>query len=65
MSSKHRSSTRYVTYEQLVEAWWDIHSGYAWCKNEAARTWMIRRAFEELLPQCGWTVESWNAAADP
>lgn len=64
MAPKHRDSASFITYDQLAEAWWDIDRGYKWCAAKSYRTWLVRKAFEDLLPQCGWSVDRWNEESD-
>ena len=60
MAAGRSSKVSSVTYEQLRNSWWDINDAYSWCAFDSVRDWLTRMAFEGLLSQCGWTVQSWN-----
>lgn len=58
---KHKVNTgRHLTFEELTAAWWSIHDGFEHIENEEAKSYMIRKSFEQLLEQCGWQVSEWN-----
>ena len=51
---------KHLTFEELTSAWWSIHDGFDHIENKDAKRYMIRKAFEQLLEQCGWEISDWN-----
>jgi len=51
---------KHLTFEELSSAWWSIHDALDYVDNKDVKKYMIRRSFEVLLEQCGWSTSDWN-----
>lgn len=50
-----------VSFEELVETWWAIHSELEITKDSPGYlTDILTVAFEKTLEMCQWTIEEWN-----
>lgn len=60
MPRENKKKEKLISYVELSSVWWSINDALYYIKDEKLRNYLVRKSFEELLKQCGWTVLEWN-----